>query len=77
MDDDFIYDNEDETEMGQLHSIHFSLNAINAVRRAISTGPSLKDCADCGGAIPLQRLEAVQGCRRCTPCQTEAEATKF
>jgi phage/conjugal plasmid C-4 type zinc finger TraR family protein len=66
-----------EEEMGQLHSIHFSLNAIAALRRNMPTGPSLKDCEDCGEAIPLQRLEVVQGCRKCVLCQRAAEATKL
>jgi phage/conjugal plasmid C-4 type zinc finger TraR family protein len=65
-----------EEEMGQLHSIHFALNAIDAVRRNISTGPGLDDCEDCGEAIPLKRKEAVPGCRKCVLCQSAAEVTK-
>jgi RNA polymerase-binding transcription factor DksA len=66
-----------EEEMGQLHSIHFALNAVEAHRRSMPTGPSLKDCEDCGVAIPLQRLEVVLSCRKCVPCQQTAEAIRI
>ena len=70
MEDDFTYDNEDESAMGQLHSIHLSLNAIAAVRRSMPTGASLVDCMDCGEIIPESRRVAAQGCLRCIHCQT-------
>lgn len=74
--DDFVYNNEDEGDMGQLHSIHIPLNAIAAVRRAMPTGPSRLFCADCGEKIPLQRRLAVQGCQCCVPCQQARESIK-
>lgn len=35
--------------------------------------PSLSDCDMCGGDIPLQRQQAVAGCRLCVGCQDYVE----
>ena len=35
LNDDFVYNNEEEAEMGQLHAIHNNMNAIANVRRAL------------------------------------------
>jgi len=58
-----------EEEMGQLHGIHHSLNAIAAIQRSMPTGPSREDCVDCGEKIPIARRIAAQGCIRCINCQ--------
>jgi DnaK suppressor protein len=36
-------------------------------------GPAYGSCADCGGHIPVARLMAQPGARRCMDCQTRAE----
>jgi len=76
MTDDFVYNNEDETAMGQLHAIHLNLNAVAEVRRELARqmmGLSLSHCADCGEEIPQQRRRAVNGVRLCISCQEAAE----
>ena len=67
--DVFEYNNEEEAEMAQLHSIHMHLNAIEEVRRKIPKGPSLEECEDCGEEIPEARRLAQQGITRCIYCQ--------
>lgn len=62
-----------EEEMGQLHSIHFSENAIDKVRAGMKSGPSLSHCEECGEEIPEGRRLAVAGCRTCILCQEELE----
>lgn len=76
MNDDFVYNNEEEAEMGQLHAIHLNLNAIAAIRNKIPKGPSLEECEDCGDDIPKERQLAVAGCTRCIHCQTIFERQK-
>ena len=76
IDDDFVYDNEEESEMGQLHAIHLNMNAIAEVRRKLGAGPSLEECEECGEEIPKARQLAVQGCRLCIHCQTAKERQK-
>jgi phage/conjugal plasmid C-4 type zinc finger TraR family protein len=71
--DDFVYNNEDESDMGALHSIHVHLNAIAVVRRSITTGPSALFCVDCSEQIEEGRRLAVQGCKRCLGCQEAFE----
>lgn len=73
--DDFVYDNEEESEMGQLHAIHLNLNAIAAVRQRLAVGPSKGVCKDCGDPIPLARQKAAPGVQRCILCQTDFEKT--
>jgi len=62
-------ENYEESEMGQLHSLHLSENGINNVRSKISTGPGLSHCMDCGDAIPEKRRKAVPGVKFCINCQ--------
>ena len=69
MEDNTQHSNISEEEMGQLHSIHLSDNALARVRARMSVGPGRAECADCGEAIPLLRQQAVQGCVRCIVCQ--------
>jgi len=70
--DDFVYNNEEEAEMAQLHSIHLHMNAIADIRQKLSKqtqSPSLTECQDCGEDIPLARQQAMLGVRRCIFCQ--------
>lgn len=41
--------------------------------RAATSRPSATTCHECGDPIPLARQQAVPGCRRCTPCQSEID----
>ncbi len=76
MEDDFVYNNEEESEMGQIHAIHLNMNAIAAVRKALRTGPSSTECEECGEPIPEGRRLAVQGCSTCVLCQQIIEKKK-
>lgn len=62
-------ENYEEAELGQLHAIHLSMNAIENVRSKLSTGPSLSHCMECGDKIPVKRQKAVAGCKFCVECQ--------
>ena len=76
LNDDFVYNNEEEAEMGQLHAIHHNMNAIAKVRRQLAqqaSQPSLTHCEECGEEIPEKRQELVPGCRLCVYCQQLAE----
>lgn len=70
--DQFEYNNEEEAEMAQLHSIHLHLNAIGKVQEALAkqrAQPSLEECEDCGDDIPEARRTAQPGVTRCIHCQ--------
>lgn len=72
LNDDFVYNNEEEAEMGQLHAIHNNMNAIANVRRALeaqAAQPSLTHCEECGDEIPEKRRTAIRGVRLCVFCQ--------
>ena len=72
LNDDFVYNNEEEAEMGQLHAIHNNMNAIANVRRALeaqASQPSLTHCEECGEEIPEKRRELIRGVRLCVFCQ--------
>lgn len=79
LNDDFVYNNEEEAEMGQLHAIHNNMNAIANVRRALeeqAAQPSLTHCEECGDEIPEKRRTAIRGVRLCVFCQQLLERTK-
>lgn len=70
--DSFEYNNEEEAEMAQLHSIHLHMNAVAKVQEALAKQrllPSLEECEDCGEDIPEQRRLAMRGITRCVHCQ--------
>ena len=46
-------------------------DAVNRARDQMPRGESLKNCAECGTAIPTARREAVPGVRLCINCQAE------
>lgn len=74
--DDFVYNNEEEAEMGQLHAIHNNMNAVAAVRRELAKQalePSLEECEECGDEIPLARRLAIPGVRLCVFCKEKQE----
>jgi RNA polymerase-binding transcription factor DksA len=73
---EFEYNNEEEAEMAQLHSIHLHMNAVAEVRKQIAAQaqePSLSECEQCGDEIPLARQKAVPGVRLCIHCKELAE----
>ena len=74
--DNFEYNNEEEAEMAQLHSIHLHLNAIEKVRQSMPKGESLEFCEECGDDIPEARRLAVKGVTMCIHCQEIAERKK-
>ena len=76
LNDDFVYNNEEEAEMGQLHAIHNNMNAIANVRRLLeaqASQPSLTHCEECGEEIPKKRQELIKGVKLCVFCQEQHE----
>jgi len=74
--DDFVYNNEEEAEMGQLHAIHNNMNAIAGVRRKLleqAAQPSAEECEECGDEIPEARRRVVPGVQLCVFCQEKHE----
>ena len=79
LNDDFVYNNEEEAEMVQLHAIHNNMNAIANVRRALeqqASQPSLTHCEECGDEIPEARRTAIRGVKLCVYCQQLQERSK-
>lgn len=76
MNDDFVYNNEEESEMGQLHAIHNNMNAIANVRKQLekqALQPSAEECITCGEEIPVARQQLVPGVQLCVHCQSVKE----
>ena len=74
--DKFEYNNEEEAEMAQIHSLHINMNAVADVQRQLAAQrarPSLEECAECGETIPLARREAIRGVEFCVECQVRME----
>ena len=74
--DDWQYNNEEESEMGQLQAIHINMNAVAEVQRELerqAQNESLTHCEDCGDPIPEKRRQAIKGCVRCVYCQEQSE----
>lgn len=69
----FQGENFEEAEMGQIEAIHNNMNAIDAVRAKLGSGPGLSHCEECGDEIPHERRAAVAGVRLCIFCQEAAE----
>lgn len=46
---------------------------IERVRRNLPKGESLKECQECGDAIPEARRKAMPGVRLCLACQEERD----
>lgn len=69
---DFEYNNEEEAEMAQLHSIHMHMNAIGKVQEQLAKQrqfESLTECPECGDTIPEARRKAIPGVMLCVHCQ--------
>jgi phage/conjugal plasmid C-4 type zinc finger TraR family protein len=77
--EEFVYNNEEEAEMGQIHALHINMNAVANVRKKLAkqaSEPSLEECQDCGEEIPQARREAVPGVKRCITCQNIIDKRK-
>jgi len=77
--DDYQYNNEEEAEMAQLHSIHIHMNAVADVQRKLAKlaeSPSAKECVECGDEMPEARREALPGVQLCVYCQEQIERRK-
>jgi len=77
--DNFEYNNEEEAEMAQLHSIHLHMNAVAEVQRKLASQrsqPSLEQCVECGEDIPQERQRLVPGVTMCVSCQSILERTR-
>ena len=48
-------------------------DAVKHARDQLPRGESLKNCDECGAAIPKARREAVPGVRLCISCQSELD----
>lgn len=73
---DFEYNNEEEAEMAQLHSIHLHMNAVAEVQKKLAKQrlqESLSECEECGEDIPKARQIAVPGVRLCIHCKELSE----
>ena len=73
---EFEYNNEEEAEMAQVHSLHIHMNAIAAVQKKLAKQaevPSAEFCVECGEEIPKARREAIPGVQRCIYCKELTE----
>jgi phage/conjugal plasmid C-4 type zinc finger TraR family protein len=48
-------------------------DAIKRARAQLPSGPSLSQCEECGGEIPVARQQAVPGVRLCVSCQADRD----
>jgi phage/conjugal plasmid C-4 type zinc finger TraR family protein len=51
-------------------------DAVNRARSEMARGESLRECEECGEAIPEARRQAVPGVRHCIACREAAEAAR-
>ena len=73
---EFEYNNEEEAEMAQLHSIHIHMNAVANVRDAMAKQAereSAEFCEECGDDIPEERRKAIPGVQLCVFCKERME----
>jgi phage/conjugal plasmid C-4 type zinc finger TraR family protein len=77
--DEFVYNNEEEAEMGQIHAIHLHMNAVASVRKQLEAqalNPSLTHCEECEEPIPEERQLLVPGVKLCVDCKQLQEQRK-
>ena len=73
---EFEYNNEEEAEMAQLHSIHLHMNAVAKVREAMAKQAereSAEFCEECGDEIPEERRKLIPGVQLCVFCKERME----
>ena len=49
-------------------------DAVLLARARMPTGPSARECDDCGEPIPKKRRDALPGVRTCVTCQGARDA---
>jgi phage/conjugal plasmid C-4 type zinc finger TraR family protein len=49
-------------------------DAVERARSKLHSGPALRECEECGTAIPEARRQAVPGVRLCVSCQEAEDA---
>ena len=72
----FEYNNEEEAEMAQIHSIHLHMNAVAQVQARLAKqaqNPSLEECEECGEPIPEARRLLIPGVTMCVYCKALQE----
>lgn len=69
-------DNLEESDMAQLLSVTANADAVARLRAAIPQGPSQSHCDECGEEIPMERQQAVRGCKTCIECQNLLDKRK-
>jgi phage/conjugal plasmid C-4 type zinc finger TraR family protein len=77
--ENYDYNNAEETEVAQVQNLMANQNAIGAVQAALAkqrSQPSAEFCEECGEDIPLARRQAIQGVQMCISCQTLSERVK-
>lgn len=73
---EFEYNNEEEAEMAQVHSLHIHMNAIAEVQKRVAEQaklPSAEFCVECGEEIPQARRDAIPGVQLCIDCKELSE----
>lgn len=76
---EFVYNNEEEAEMGQIHALHLNMNAIANVQKKLAkqaAQPSAEFCEDCGEDIPQARRDVIPGVQKCIHCQEVLDKRK-
>ncbi len=53
-----------------------AIAAARGIRSDITAKPSALNCIDCGENIPLERRNAIAGCKRCISCDEDYEYRK-
>ncbi|AKS42356.1 DksA/TraR family C4-type zinc finger protein [Wenzhouxiangella marina] len=48
-------------------------DAVRRARAKLASGPSRRDCEECGETIPEARRQAIPGVRYCVACQAELD----
>jgi RNA polymerase-binding transcription factor DksA len=74
--DEFVYNNEEEAEMAQIHSLHINMNAVARVQAELAKQalePSLSECEECGEDIPEERQRLIPGVKLCVYCKHKQE----
>ena len=72
LNDDWQYNNEEEAEMAQLHSIHMHMNAVAEVQKKLAKQaeqPSAEECTECAEPIPEARRKLIPGVMLCVDCK--------
>ncbi len=60
------------TEIAEIQRDAAELKLLQTARKRLQDG-TYGDCADCGTAIPIARLQAQPAASRCVPCQEALE----